>query len=29
MTGVACILAKMSVNFKGKMMIISAFKGYL
>lgn len=29
MTGVACILAKMSVNFKGEMMKNSAFKGYL
>lgn len=29
MTGVACILAKMSVNFKDKMMKNLAFKGYL
>lgn len=29
MTDVACILAKMSVNFKDKMMKNSAFKGYL
>lgn len=29
MTGIVCILAKMSVNFKDKMMKNSAFKGYL
>lgn len=29
MTGIACILVKMSVNFKGEMMKNSAFKGYL
>lgn len=29
MTGIACILAKMSVNFKGEIMKNSAFKGYL